>query len=149
MMIHGHSRAIGFVIGAMVMGRFVLGVACATPPKPSQDDQKEARAVVDLMVKVNRYQREHPWKETDRNWIRGTYYTGVMGLYRTTKDPAILAGCEHKPPPAPVCGAIDQSLARTSSLRSSKQSLPCSIASLSIFFCVPFVYLLILFSLIL
>ena len=47
--------------------------------------------IVEVMRKVREYQLAHPWKETDRNWIRATYYTGVMGLYRATRDPEILA----------------------------------------------------------
>jgi hypothetical protein len=43
------------------------------------------------MRSVRDYQLAHPWKETDRNWIRATYYTGMMGLYRTTGDPEIPA----------------------------------------------------------
>jgi len=46
--------------------------------------------IVEVMRSVRGYQLAHPWKETDRNWIRATYYTGVMGLYRTTRDPEIL-----------------------------------------------------------
>jgi len=73
-------------IVAMAIGISAVQAAWAASP----EDEKTAQAVVDLMVKVNRYQREHPWRETDRGWIRATYYTGVMGLYRTTKDPAVL-----------------------------------------------------------
>ena len=47
-------------------------------------------AIVALMRKVNTYQRTHPWRRDDRNWIRATYYTGVMALYRTTKDAKVL-----------------------------------------------------------
>ena len=48
------------------------------------------------MRKVRDCQLAHPWKETDRNWIRATYYTGVMGLYRTTEDrEAVDGGVEH------------------------------------------------------
>ena len=46
--------------------------------------------IVRLMREVNEYQQAHPWRETDRNWIRATYYTGVMALYRTTGDPNVL-----------------------------------------------------------
>ena len=42
------------------------------------------------MRKVRDYQLKNPWKETDRNWIRATYYTGVMALYRVTGDKEIL-----------------------------------------------------------
>lgn len=55
------------------------------------DDVFSKRKIVEVMRKVRDYQLAHPWKETDRNWIRATYYTGVMGLYRTTGDPEILA----------------------------------------------------------
>jgi unsaturated rhamnogalacturonyl hydrolase len=47
--------------------------------------------IIQRMQAVRDYQLAHPWKETDRNWIRATYYTGVMGLYRATGDPEILA----------------------------------------------------------
>ncbi len=47
-------------------------------------------SIVEVMRRVHQYQKEHPWKETDRNWIRATYYTGVMGLYRATGDPDVL-----------------------------------------------------------
>ena len=43
-----------------------------------------------LMQKVRDYQLAHPWTKTDRNWIRGTYYTGVMGLCRATRSPDVL-----------------------------------------------------------
>ncbi len=46
--------------------------------------------IVDVMRRVHDYQLAHPWKPTDRNWIRATYYTGVMGLYRATGDRQIL-----------------------------------------------------------
>ncbi|MEI8372849.1 MAG: glycoside hydrolase family 88 protein [Planctomycetota bacterium] len=42
--------------------------------------------ILTMMHKVNAYQLEHPWKATDHNWIRGTYYTGVMAAYHATKD---------------------------------------------------------------
>ena len=48
-----------------------------------------AATIVQLMRKVNSYQQAHPWKERSR-WIPATFYMGVMALYETTKDPAIL-----------------------------------------------------------
>ena len=42
------------------------------------------------MNKVNHYQLTHPWKESDRNWIRATCYTGVMAFYNATKDAKLL-----------------------------------------------------------
>lgn len=47
-------------------------------------------AIQNLMKKVNTYTQNNPYKETDRNWIRGTYYTGVLGAYKATGDKAYL-----------------------------------------------------------
>lgn len=54
-------------------------------------DKHSVKAVMD---KVNKYQYENPWKEFDDNWIRGTYYTGVMACYFATSDEAYLNQCE-------------------------------------------------------
>ena len=45
------------------------------------------------MDKVNKYQLENPWKEFDDNWIRGTYYAGVMACYQATGDKSYLDQC--------------------------------------------------------
>jgi rhamnogalacturonyl hydrolase YesR len=45
------------------------------------------------MDRVNQYQYTHPWTENDDNWIRGTYYTGVMACYQATKDGKYLSQC--------------------------------------------------------
>jgi rhamnogalacturonyl hydrolase YesR len=50
--------------------------------------------VQQLMDKVNNYQLNNPWKEFDDNWIRGTYYTGVMACYQATGDKKLLKQCE-------------------------------------------------------
>ncbi|MDR1142462.1 MAG: hypothetical protein LBL62_12280, partial [Planctomycetaceae bacterium] len=34
--------------------------------------------IKNIMDKVNQYQLTHPHQKFDDNWIRGTYYTGVM-----------------------------------------------------------------------
>jgi unsaturated rhamnogalacturonyl hydrolase len=38
----------------------------------------------EIMERVNSYQLANPWSEDDYNWIRGTYYTGVMACYQAT-----------------------------------------------------------------
>lgn len=69
----------------------LLGVLpAAWPAAPNAADVFTVEKTVEVMRRVRDYQLAHPWKETDRNWIRATYYTGVMGLYRTTGDPEIL-----------------------------------------------------------
>jgi unsaturated rhamnogalacturonyl hydrolase len=47
-----------------------------------------------IIEKVNHYQYTHPWKETDDNWIRGTYYTGVMACYQSTGEKMLLEQCD-------------------------------------------------------
>ena len=51
-------------------------------------------AVKAIMDRVNFYQLQNPWKEFDNNWIRGTYYAGVMACYQATADMAYLEQCE-------------------------------------------------------
>ncbi len=66
----------------------VLPAARAAEPSAGEIFTREK--IVEVMRSVRDYQLAHPWRETDRNWIRATYYTGVMGLYRTTGDQEIL-----------------------------------------------------------
>jgi unsaturated rhamnogalacturonyl hydrolase len=47
-----------------------------------------------MIDKVNDYQFSHPWTADDDNWIRGTYYTGVMACYQATKDGKYLQQCD-------------------------------------------------------
>jgi len=49
--------------------------------------------IEEIILKVNDYQFKHPWKETDDNWIRGTYYTGVMACYKATGNQKLLEQC--------------------------------------------------------
>lgn len=47
-----------------------------------------------IMDKVNTYQLENPWKDFDDNWIRGTYYAGVMACYQATGDKKFIEQCD-------------------------------------------------------
>ncbi len=58
---------------------------------PDVDDVFSKQKIVEVMGRVHAYQLAHPYTKHDRDWIRATYYTGVMGLYRATGDPKILA----------------------------------------------------------
>ena len=56
----------------------------ANQPDPAQD----IRA---LMQRVNAWQLAHPCMKADnRNWERGTWYTGVMAAYKATRDEQFL-----------------------------------------------------------
>jgi rhamnogalacturonyl hydrolase YesR len=60
-----------------------------------------------VLLRTNAYQLANPYRSrhtgeivrSDRNWIRATYYTGVMALYLVTQDPEIsrqIAGWAEK-----------------------------------------------------
>ncbi len=49
-----------------------------------------SEGIRDLMHQVNSYTKDNPYKQYDRGWIRGTYYTGVMGAYHATQDDTYL-----------------------------------------------------------
>jgi unsaturated rhamnogalacturonyl hydrolase len=49
-------------------------------------DTFQRDAILRLMHKVNDWQQAHPWKAVDRDWIRATWYTGVMAAYKATSD---------------------------------------------------------------
>lgn len=63
-----------------------FGVSCMEKSEEVFSKEK----IIAIMNKVNDYQYSHPWIKDDRNWIRGTYYTGVMALYKTTQKQRIL-----------------------------------------------------------
>jgi unsaturated rhamnogalacturonyl hydrolase len=54
----------------------------------------QAEEILPLMHRVNNYQIAHPkMKADDRNWERGTWYTGVMAAYKATGDQVFLDQC--------------------------------------------------------
>src|SRR6266705_6992230 len=66
--------------------------ACLKVKGQSIKDKASIRLIMD---KVNTCQLKHPWTEkTDYDWIRGTYYTGVMACYQATGDKKYLEQCE-------------------------------------------------------
>ena len=65
------------------------GSLCAGQ-QPSAEDIYAKDSVIEIMHKANNYQLKHPYKETDRNWIRATYYTGVMAFYNASGDKKVL-----------------------------------------------------------
>ncbi len=46
--------------------------------------------VTELLYRVNDHFTVNAWKNNDRNWIRGTYYTGLMAFYKITRDSSLL-----------------------------------------------------------
>ncbi len=70
---------------------FAIGAALAfTSPLAGQDgkagDFFAQDKILEIMHKVNDYTRANPYRKTDRNWIRATWYSGVMEAYHATGD---------------------------------------------------------------
>lgn len=61
----------------------------------TQEDIYSKPFIKEIISKTNEYQYNHPWKETDDNWIRGTYYTGVMAVFQATGDEKYLQQCNE------------------------------------------------------
>ena len=78
---------------AMVLALCASRAALSTPA-----DRQHAFApadIVEMLHRANNHQQANPWRALDRNWIRGTYFTGVMAFYEATNDPSILAQALH------------------------------------------------------
>ena len=54
-------------------------------------EKDSIKLVIDKVIK---YQNSNPWTtEKDYDWIRGTYYTGIMACYQATGDKKFLDQC--------------------------------------------------------
>jgi len=62
----------------------ITGVIFAQSLISKPELQKEN--ILNKMYLANSYFNKNSWKQIDRNWIRGTYYTGLMEFYEITKD---------------------------------------------------------------
>ena len=62
------------------------------------------KSIKKVMDKVNTYQFNNPWAEFDDNWIRGTYYAGVMACYFATEDVNYLNQSED------ICSSLNWTL---------------------------------------
>ena len=76
------------------MNKIFIPLLCLTYLFTSAQSVSDKQAIKSFMDRVNKYQFENPWQEFDDNWIRGTYYAGVMACYSATGDKAYLDQCE-------------------------------------------------------
>jgi len=65
--------------------------ACISVNAQSVTDKASIKSVID---KVNSYQLANLSKNADYNWVRGTYYIGVMACYQVTGNKKYLEQCE-------------------------------------------------------
>ena len=67
----------------IILTILMVFIVCLNTKAQSVYSQKSIKEVMD---RVNTYQFNNPWAEFDDNWIRGTYYAGVMACYFATED---------------------------------------------------------------
>lgn len=74
------------------LAAFFLFGLCYSPSvsRAALDSTLSRSAILQAMQTVNAWQYKATLGNNDRNWIRGTYYTGVMALFHASKDPRIL-----------------------------------------------------------
>jgi len=72
----------------LAVGFLISGLSHAQSPySPSAVDPFAREAILRMLHQANDWQTAHPhMKPDDRNWERGTWYTGVMAAYKATKD---------------------------------------------------------------
>ena len=64
----------------------LLGARTVAADEPGATDAFRAEKILELADRVNTYTLEHPYIKTDRNWIRATWYSGVVEVYNGTGD---------------------------------------------------------------
>ena len=82
--------------------RFILGLSVLVASdisfcQNSIDFGKEfiPENILAKMNLVNDYFLSNSWMNNDRNWIRGTYYTGLMAFYHVSEDSSLLLQAER------------------------------------------------------
>lgn len=60
----------------------LLGARTVAADEPGATDAFRAEKSLELANRANTYTLEHPYIETDRDWIRSTWYRGVVEAYR-------------------------------------------------------------------
>ncbi len=61
-----------------------VGAASGRAEQPRAEDAFQPQTILALADRVYNHTLENPYTATDRNWIRATFYSGVMELYHAT-----------------------------------------------------------------
>lgn len=64
----------------------ICGLSQTALPRP----EFFADSILKKMVLVNDHFKANQWKQVDRNWKRGTYFTGLMVFYKESGDSSLL-----------------------------------------------------------
>ena len=74
------TRAIALMTATAIYVQAAAGLA----DEPRTMDAFQPDAILALADRVYTHTLENPYRATDRNWIRATFYSGVMELYHAT-----------------------------------------------------------------
>ncbi|MCD4697821.1 MAG: glycoside hydrolase family 88 protein [Bacteroidales bacterium] len=88
--LQGYSKY--FLLMFSILG-FGIKLYCQTTNQNSFAFNRDS--ILAKMYLVNEHFKDIAWKNTDRNWIRGTYYTGLMAFYKVSLDPHLLIQAEN------------------------------------------------------
>lgn len=70
-----------------LLAAIVLLIAAGLACYGSSLGNPSRKQIHELMVRVNEWQKGHPMVPADdRNWMRATWYTGVMAAWKSTRD---------------------------------------------------------------
>ncbi|QGY47542.1 hypothetical protein GM418_28885 [Maribellus comscasis] len=59
----------------------------------AQDNMYSKKYIKEISDRVSNYQANHLSRFSNDNWVRGTYYSGVMAVYQSTRDNNYLEKC--------------------------------------------------------
>ena len=68
-------------------------IICSTFNVFSEENIYSKKFIKEIADRVNNYQYNNFFKYSNDNWIRGTYYSGVMAVYQSTGDKRYLDQC--------------------------------------------------------
>jgi unsaturated rhamnogalacturonyl hydrolase len=86
------------ITAMLVVVACAANIKCSGENKNLSDSIFQSESILALMHQVNTYTSTHPYRHRntgeivydDRNWIRATWYTGVMALYYASQEQEIL-----------------------------------------------------------
>jgi rhamnogalacturonyl hydrolase YesR len=79
----------------LVLAALIMGNLTVLSQQFRESPEFDADSIIALMHSVNEHFQDDEWKRNDRNWIRGTYYTGLMAFQRATGDQTLLAQAQQ------------------------------------------------------
>lgn len=79
-----------FIQIAIVLTVSILNIDAIIRQEPLKENEWNKAQIMMKGYAVNAYFNANKWKQVDRNWKRGTYYTGLMAFFRASGDSTLL-----------------------------------------------------------